>query len=172
MKLTILKFHATLNIFLLLAVAIAASNAHAGKLYKWVDANGNISYQDQPPPEGGKILSEKEVDSKADVAEESDTGLPEIIVYSVNECELCDRLISVLRQHKIPHIELPLEDDREAQKKILTKANSIIAPTIFIGDTIVQGGSEDGLKEKLRSAGFEIAEPKKEKPSNRLTLDQ
>lgn len=172
MKPTILIIHSTLKIFLLLAVAIAASNAHAGKLYKWVDANGNISYQDQPPPQGGKILSEKEVGSKTDDTQESDTGLPEVIVYSVNECELCDRLVSVLRQNKIPHIELPLEDDREAQKKILAKANSIIAPTIFIGDNIVQGGSEDGLKEKLRSAGFEIAEPKQEKSSNRLTLDE
>jgi glutaredoxin len=172
MKLTILKTHSILKIFLLSFIAIAASNAHAGKLYKWVDANGKISYQDQPPPKSGKILSEKEVISKAGEAQEGDTGLPKVVVYSVNECELCDRLISVLRQNKIPHIELPLEDDRDAQKKILAKASSIIAPTIFIGETIVQGGSEAGLKERLRSAGFEIAPAEQVKSKNRLNVDQ
>ncbi|MBL4672135.1 MAG: glutaredoxin family protein [Arenicella sp.] len=172
MKLTILKTHSILKIFLLSIIALAASNAHAGKLYKWVDANGNISYQDQPPPKSGKILSEKEVISKADDKQENDTGLPKVVVYSVSECELCDRLIRVLTQNKVPHIELPLEDDREAQRRILAKSNSIIAPTIFIGDNIVQGGSEDSLKEQLRSAGFEIAEAKQVKSSNRLTVDQ
>ena len=172
MKLTILKTHSILTIFLLSIVAIAASSAHAGKLYKWVDANGNISYQDLPPPKDGKILSEKEVTSKARANQESDTGLPDIVVYSVSECELCDRLVRVLTQNKVPYVELPLEDDREAQKKILAKASSIIAPTIFIGDVIVQGGSEDALKEHLRSAGFEIAQAKQVTPKNRLNADQ
>ena len=45
-------------------------NANAGKLYKWVDAQGNVSYQDQPPPKGSKILSEKEVASKSNADED------------------------------------------------------------------------------------------------------
>jgi glutaredoxin len=172
MKLTILKTHPIFKIFLLSSIAIIVSNAHAGKLYNWVDANGNISYPAQPPPKSGKILSEKEVISKASDTQEIDTGLPKVVVYSVRECELCDRLIRVLKENKVPHIELPLEGDREAQKKILAKASSIIAPTIFIGDTIVQGGSEGGLKEQLRSAGFEIEPSKQVKPKNRLNADQ
>jgi glutaredoxin len=80
--------------------------------------------------------------------------------------------VRVLKENKISHIELPLEDDREAQRKILQKVDSIIAPTIFIGDDIVQGGSEEGLREQLRSAGFEIIKTPQVKPSNRLTTDQ
>ena len=153
-------------------IAIAASHADAAKLYKWIDANGNISYQDQPPPQSGKILSEKEVGSSADSDPISDPLTPEVMVYTVNDCELCERLVAVLNQNKVPHIELPLEDDREAQRKILERANSIIAPTIFIGDTVIQGGTENELREALRLAGFEIEDASRLKSSNRLTIDE
>ncbi|MFT6408042.1 MAG: glutaredoxin [Arenicella sp.] len=172
MKLRILKTHPILKILLVSVMTLAACNAHAGKLYKWVDTKGNISYQDQPPPKSGKILSEKEVGSKVGSAEEKKSGLPEIRVYSVNNCTLCERLVRVLKENKISHIELPLEDDREAQRKILQKVDSIIAPTIFIGEEIVQGGSEEGLREQLRLAGFEIIKAPQVKPSNRLAIDQ
>ena len=145
-----------LKTFLISLLTLAVSNANAAKLYKWVDANGNISYQDQPPPKNAKILSEKEVVESGDKQPYKNPNLPKIVVYSVDDCELCDRLVTVLRVNEIPHVELPLEDDREAQSKILNKASSIIAPTIFIGEDIIQGGNEEKFREELRSAGFEI----------------
>ncbi len=162
--------HTILKILVVSLIAIFSSNSYAAKLYKWVDANGNISYQDQPPPTNGTLLSEKEVASNADPVDED--VLPEIVVYTVAECELCLRLVTVLKQNKVPHIELPLEDDRGAQNRILEKASSIIAPTIFIGEDILQGGNEENLLAELRSAGFEIEDPAEVKTGNRLKQDQ
>ncbi|MGK0374794.1 MAG: glutaredoxin [Arenicella sp.] len=165
MKLTILKT------ILVSLITMAATSAHAAKLYKWVDANGNISYQDQPPPKTGKILSEKEVVLKNDSAQQENQNLPEVVIYTVSNCTLCDRLVWVLKENKVPHIELALEDDRDAQKKILAKSNSIIAPSIFIGENILQGGSEENLKEQLRSVGYTLTKDQQADPSNQLTVD-
>ena len=135
---------------------------NASKLYKWVDKNGNISYQDQPPPENARILSEKVIDedeAKKDSAKtpkQSGKNLPKVTVYTVDNCELCDQLISILRIEKVPHIVLPLADDRDVQSKILAKTGKIITPSIFVGSNLIQGGTEEGLKEKLRAAGFNI----------------
>ncbi|MFT4636147.1 MAG: glutaredoxin [Arenicella sp.] len=145
-----------LKMCLLSIIAITTLNAHATKLYKWVDANGNISYQDQPPPKSGKILSQKEIDSKPDSVQKSNLGLPQIVVYSIKDCARCDRQLGVLRTNKIPYIELPLEDDREAQSRILQSADSVIAPTIFIGEKLIQASSEDELRQRLHSAGYVI----------------
>ncbi|MFQ5995674.1 MAG: DUF4124 domain-containing protein [Acidiferrobacterales bacterium] len=43
-------------------------SAHAVKLYKWVDEEGNVTYQDRPPPphHGGKV-KEKTIDPDAGV---------------------------------------------------------------------------------------------------------
>ena len=160
-----------LKALLMIIAAVASSQAHSAKLYKWVDTDGKISYQDQPPPKRGKILSEQEVASQNEVEDESAGALPDIVIYTVDDCELCDRLVFVLTQNKIPYIELPLEDDRQAQSKILEKASSIIVPTIFIGDDVIQGGNEDNLKQELLSAGFEIEQATDLESSNNLVID-
>jgi glutaredoxin len=154
-----------------LLISIANSPLKSATLYKWVDANGVVSYQDQPPPKNSKILSEKEVDSRNAASEEEDKGPPEVVVYSVEDCALCEQFVTILKYSKIPYIERPLADDRQAQSRILSRASSIIAPTIFIGDAIIQGGTEEQLKTELRTAGFTIKPTKRAKSSNRLTLD-
>lgn len=163
--------HSILCAFFVLLISLAAPQVYAVKLYKWVDSKGNISYQDQPPPEGGTILKEEEVQSSSN-AEPEDNLPPEIVVYSVDDCELCERLRGVLRQNKVPYIERSLVEDPDAQRRILERASSVIVPTIFIGEKIVQGGTEDRLREELRSAGFEIKEKVRPKPTNRLLIEQ
>lgn len=132
---------------------VIPTSTNASKLYKWVDDKGNISYQDQPPPKNARILSEKETKAKDPVG---NSDLPNVVVYTVENCDLCDKLISMLRKDKVSHIVLPLADDRNAQTRILQLADSIIAPSIFIGDELVQTNTEQGLKEKLEQAGFEF----------------
>ena len=47
---------------------ICGSPAHAVKVYKWVDEEGKVTYQDRPPPpdQGGKV-KEKTIDPDAGV---------------------------------------------------------------------------------------------------------
>ena len=159
--------HTTLKIFSALLLTLVTVNANATKLYKWVDANGNISYQDQPPPKDAKILSEREVGPTDDTSQPADPSLPEIVVYSVEDCDLCIHLVEVLNRNKIPHIERPLEDDRDAQSKILEQAGSISAPTVFIGDEIAKHVNGNPFLDELESAGYKILD----RNESRLTGD-
>jgi len=162
------------KIFVISLLVSLSSNANAAKLYKWVDANGNISYQDQPPPKSGKILSEKEVTPSPDPKEDviSKPSLPEVVVYSVKNCEPCTQLVNVLNLNKIPHIERPLESDRAAQTKILERVSSISAPTIFLGEKIIQNVTGNQLIEELRTAGFTILNSSQPDTSNDTASDQ
>ncbi len=150
---SILNKIAQASLTLIVLSFMSTDSARAGKLYKWVDDKGNISYQDQPPPIDAKILSEKETNAKEP---EANSDLPSVVVYTVENCDLCDKLVTMLRKDKVPHIVLPLAEDRDAQTRILQLADSIIAPSIFIGEELVQTNSEQSLKEKLEQAGFEF----------------
>lgn len=47
---------------LLLVMGIHVPLAHATKLYKWVDEQGNVTYQDRPPPANASEVEEKHID--------------------------------------------------------------------------------------------------------------
>ena len=150
--------------FLVSLIVAVTTNAHADKLYKWVDADGNISYQDRPPPKNAKILSETEVapstsiDANAEIdIEKINRNRPEVVVYSVKNCAVCDRLISELKRSKVPHVEIAIENDRKAQSRILEELGSVIMPTLFIGDRIIQPSSEAQLRQELESEGYKMA---------------
>lgn len=152
MKLSILK------IFLVTLAVAGISNANAAKLYKWVDSNGNISYQDQPPPKNAKILSEKTVKSSDSDDVNTSSNLPKVLVYTVDNCDACEQMITMLNESKVSHIRLPLKDDRKAQELILQQFSSIVVPTIFINDEIIQGRSPSQVKERLKAAGFKVVQ--------------
>ena len=46
---------------LIVALTLAAGPAAAGKLYKWMDKDGNVHYTDQPPPPEAKAIGAQEV---------------------------------------------------------------------------------------------------------------
>ena len=140
---------------------LIANFAFAKKLYKWVDDKGNISYQDQPPPKTAKILSAKKYELEGSDKKSAETNTaqvlkPNVVVYTVDNCELCDKIIRTLNVSKVAHIALPLAADREAQNRILEGAGRIVLPSIFVGDQLIQGTTEQELTEKLIALGISI----------------
>jgi len=58
-----MKYTTTLSLFLITLLALAfLPSAFAGKVYKWVDENGNVQYSAQKPPSGS--AQEMKVKSK------------------------------------------------------------------------------------------------------------
>ncbi len=135
--------------------AICATQANAATLYKWVDSDGNISYQDQPPPEDAKLLEEREVKGSGAPLPGKVNNLP-VVVYTVENCPNCEGAVLHLKKSGIPHIERALKDDRVAQSKILQTSNSITAPVIFIGNKILQSPGPQELTDQLKKAGYNI----------------
>ncbi|MFQ5754789.1 MAG: DUF4124 domain-containing protein [Acidiferrobacterales bacterium] len=58
--------------YLLLAIIVLGATplaVHAVKLYKWVDKNGHVTYQDKPPPPEADVVKEKTINPDEGVTE-------------------------------------------------------------------------------------------------------
>jgi glutaredoxin len=144
--------------------------AWAAKMYKWVDANGNISYQDKPPPKNGRLIETSEL-KKSDISPSPNSHnqkLTPLTAYTIANCKDCAQLIAFLKQGKIPVVELSLQD-REVQSRILRLSGKIAAPTLFVGDTLVTDLSEPGLITVLKGAGYTLPESIDPKPAKALS---
>lgn len=145
------------------------THSQAAKLYKWVDENGVVSYQDTPPPKGSKILEESTTVSAAIAsAKQDDSNRDPVKIYTLPNCDLCDTVARHLKTLDVPLIELPLQNDREAQSTILERSNSLTTPTIFVGQQMFQGGDIAALEEVLESNGYKLSKPE---PANSQNSD-
>ena len=56
------------GILLILTIMLLATSAHAAKMYRWVDKDGNVHYSDKVPPEAAqqerKVLNEQGVETE------------------------------------------------------------------------------------------------------------
>ncbi len=134
-----------------MALAVAGlSAAQAAPLYKWVDSQGRVSYHDKPPPEGsGYRVEEKNLGtgrkSEADDTLEKIVEKYPVVLYSVPVCGSCDLARIYLEKRKVPFTEQNLENNPELQQKLKKKVGSLSAPTIMIGEKVMNGYLESLL---------------------------
>lgn len=134
--------------------------AAAAKLYKWTDADGNVSYQDRPPPANSdsEILQHSVKASQPAPRSESSSGRREpVVVYTLDNCNSCEILMLRLKQMDVPAEERSLTGDRAAQKRILDATGSMTAPSVFIGGDLLSPLSEASLTSRLSEAGYNLA---------------
>jgi len=131
--------------------------AIAAQMYKWVDENGNISYQDSPPPEGSNIIKKEalEVSSNSSNTSEDESGPNTLVIYTIDDCEACSLLKTRLNALQVPFTEQSLQDP-QVQARILELNDSLTAPTLFIGDKIITDVSRGNLVTELQQAGYEL----------------
>lgn len=135
------------------------NSAHAGKLYKWVDANGRVSYQDKPPPKNAKILDEKTIDQKKSAYNNVDRAksplrATPIDIYVTNSCVSCDEIVDKLAELNIPHNEKDIENFRDIQSIIIRQTNGLTVPAVFIDNRLVQNAKLNTLEAILRDHGY------------------
>lgn len=148
------------NLFLvpLFLFGLINHTAQAAKLYKWVDENGNISYQDSPPPDGSNVVNEKEIRAPKSTSQTPSTPTDPVMVYTVDNCEGCELLLLRLQNWNVPTEQKSLQD-REVQARILELSGSLQAPTLFIGDKLISNLASDNLISELNQAGYNISKP-------------
>lgn len=146
--------------FLVLVLAVTGlSAAQAAPLYKWVDSQGRVSYHDRPPPEGsGYRVEQKRIGSGArsdtdDTLEQVVEKYP-VILYSVPVCGSCDLARIYLEKRKVPFTEKNLENNPETQQELKKKSGSLSAPTITVGEKVLNGYLESLLAGELDAAGY------------------
>jgi glutaredoxin len=154
---------------LLCLVVLFPASSLATTLYKWVDADGKISYQDRPPPKNAKILEEREINAPETTAPILD-GVP-VVIYTLDNCVRCDEVITWMTARGVPIEQRPLQEDREAQRQILELSNGLSAPTLFIDDKFVTDTSEASMLTALRDAEYNLVlpEPDTTSPSDAVS---
>lgn len=162
---------------LLLLFLVWLSPIEAGKLYKWVDRSGNVSYHDQLPPEGsgyrveekpistGEKLKKKKNDPNAKAAEK----FP-VVLYIATKCDSCDLARAYLDKRKVPYTEKNVEGDLKLQEELKKKVGALTVPTIIVGEKVMRGYLESLLEGELDAAGYarlEVPEPVNGKPGEK-----
>jgi glutaredoxin len=147
-----------------LVALLAAQNpaAHAATMYKWVDKDGHVTYQDYPPPADSRILSEselEELDLTTRATNETAAEQNPITLYTTPNCETCDLVRMNLAELRIPFIERKLNSDRAAQQELQDRTGQLVAPSLFFGETRIMAFSQEHLKLSAASAGYMVPEP-------------
>lgn len=139
----------------------SASTTYAVTLYKWVDAEGNISYQDTPPPAGQKyeersfsLEGARTGDRNAEIARSEATRENPVTLYRADNCESCDVVETILNSNNVPFSVIQADTDTEAQKKLNELIGSIRVPTLTIGTNVINGTNRAAIEDSLEAAGY------------------
>lgn len=155
-------------ILLFSALLVSVSVAHAGKLYKWVDKDGNVSYHDQPPSDAGYRVEEKNMGSKTTSSPSDDVvQKAPVVLFSTPKCASCDTARAYLKSRGVPFTEKNVEGNRKLQDELIQQAGGLAVPTILVGSKVMKGYLESLLEGELDQAGYPKAQSEEsQKPSS------
>jgi glutaredoxin len=146
----------------LAGIFLAVATAGAQDMYKWVDAQGNVTYQDQPPPgqedDAAPFAKDTEVAAElvAEKARQSITSSVPVTLYSVPICDACDLVRIFLEKNGVPYTERDADQDPAAQKEMKDLTGQLSVPLLVIGDNVVNGYSSTAMKSQLINAGYTL----------------
>jgi glutaredoxin len=135
--------------------ALLATPAYAGKLYKWTDKDGNVSYQDTPPPTASGRVEEKTLQGATTARAPEGPQRPPVVLYVVPDCAPCDLVRATLQRRKIAFTETNAEGNVAAQTEMKKKTGGLSVPAVTVGDKVVKGHSEAALNAELDAAGYD-----------------
>ena len=134
------KLHMKLQgIFVIALLLLGSAPIEAAKLYKWVDARGNVSYQDRPPPEDVLSYDEQRIVTSASQAQESDSPGIEITLYSIRDCEPCGQARDYLTEKALTFSERDPESDPLIAAEMIERFGAAEVPILLINNEVVKG---------------------------------
>lgn len=151
-------------VLLAICLALMPFGAHAGKLYRWVDAQGKVHYGDAPPADAARVETKKLSDSVAPTEDlpyetrRAQQNFP-VTLYVTGNCgEPCDQARSLLSKRGIPFGEkkLATKEDIEAFRAL---SGGDSAPTLAVGRTFLNGFLAERWHGELDIAGYPKTAP-------------
>ena len=140
---------------LLLTICCAAQ----AQVFKWVDANGKVTYSDVPPPQSATRVDVRPLSP----ANASAVALPfelsqavknmPVTLYTSGNCAPCDDGRSYLKQNGIPFAELTVSTDADI-KKVSTLITGTQFPVLTVGRSQLTGYSAADWRKLLSFAGY------------------
>ena len=153
--------------FLLSLTVLTGQVAWAGTLYKWVDENGNVTYQDTPPPSSVNYEEQTVEDTESEdetASQDSQQSLNEAVennpvsFYSIPECDACDLVRLYLENASIPFAEKDIQTNITVQQELLSRTGQLRVPTVIVGQDAVDGYSKSGLRRILIDNNYPVDE--------------
>jgi hypothetical protein len=151
-------------ILLLICLVIIPFGAHAGKLYRWIDAQGKVHYGDLPPVGATQITLIK---SPADAGPVEDMpyetrlahqNFPVTLYVADNCAEPCDQARSFLNKRGIPFSEKKLVTQEDINVfKALSGFDSV--PALLVGRGFLKGFQANQWNKELDIAGYPKTAP-------------
>lgn len=132
------------------------SDENGDKLYKWVDENGNVTYQDRPPPDQSGQVQTLEQPPEPQAEAGGRPGLPDVdlTLYSIEACDACDLVRDLLNERGLPFTEKDAEANVEVQNELKEVAGVLSVPALVIGDQVLTGYNKGLIQNELDEAGF------------------
>ena len=128
---------------------LASPGSIGGEIYKWIDANGNTVYGNNPPQNAQIKQIKGNISSFTSVSVESfkyDSNLittrtakgKTVVMYSTSWCGYCKKAARHFRKNDIPFEEHDIEKSKKAARDY-KKLNGRGVPLILIGDKRMNG---------------------------------
>ncbi len=153
-----------LTIIAIVVFVPGAANAQS-KLYKVVDAYGNVTYQDTPPDDDAGVRTEAlEVEAPAAETPPPSTGNRDnilaaaqtrpLVLFSVPDCDSCDVVRWFLEQRELPFEEVDVRNDIGNQQRLRDATGEYRVPVLMVGETPLFGYDREALTAALVEAGY------------------
>jgi len=145
---------------LVLAATCLVTTAEAQQLYKWVDADGKITYSDVPPPKEARNVQQKNMSDGSG----NDDNTPysvrvaiekyPVVLYA-NACgEPCDSARALLKTRGIPFADRNPEKDPSAMDALKAATGEQQVPVLTIGSGVQKGFAAEEWNSALTAAGY------------------
>jgi len=145
--------------FLLSLIVFMMSVSAQAQVYKWVDADGKVTYSDVPPPKTAVKVETRSFSS----SDESNVALPfelsqavksmPVTLYSASNCQICDDGRNFLKQNGIPFSERTVTTNGDFEK-LNNISGGVQLPVLLIGKTKLVGYGFTQWRTSLTQAGY------------------
>ena len=130
---------------LLLLVLVLSGHATAAGIYKWTDAQGNLHFTDQPPPEANAEKVKLRINSYtspeiAPISANSPTTDNNVVLYGADWCGYCKKAKRYFRAKNIAFREDDVEKSSKGRKDYKKMGGGGV-PIILVGNKRLNGFS-------------------------------
>lgn len=156
---TRLRYQGTSRLAIKAAIAasllVVSGAPQADKLYRWVDEQGNVSFQDHPPPSEVVSFEERSLGSAGTGGVDAEAPPPvPVVVYGIDDCDACADARTYLTAKGIAFTTRDPSQDQAVAKEMVERFGKAEVPIIAVGDEIVRGHSPLWLDSVLAKAGY------------------
>lgn len=133
--------------------------AHADKLYKWTDSDGNVHYTDHPPPSEAKKQEQKRFGDKP-----TDVALPYSLQQAVknfpatlynSDCgDACSKAAALLSQRGVPFSDKNAREAAAGEELKALTGGKLEVPVLKLGTQVLRGFEEGAWNQALDAAGY------------------